>query len=76
MGEAVFTNSEITTWIIAICAALGLLGALAALWVGVKTDIATLQATVNSLDSQLALTVKQLTRVENLVVGLWNGRTP
>jgi hypothetical protein len=55
--------------IIAIVAVLGLLGALITVWVGVKTDVAVLQATVNSLDRQLVLVLRSQLRLERTLLG-------
>lgn len=67
MGENVGNASEVIAWTVAVVAVLGLLGALASIWVGVKTDIAALQVTVTSLDRQLTVMARSQIRIENLL---------
>ena len=65
-----------SSWIVATCAVLTILGLAVIQWVSVKADIRVLQATVASLDKQLALMIRSQLRLEALVVGVLGSNHP
>jgi hypothetical protein len=62
--------------IVAVCAVATVLGLCVVQWVSVKADIRVLQATVASLDKQLALMIRSQLRLEALVVGVLGSDHP
>ena len=60
-------------WIVAVCAVIGLLGGLIVIWVGVRSDIAVLQATVSSLDREMARMARELAQVRTLLITIVGG---
>ena len=60
---------DIAAWVTAICAVCTLLGVGVIQWSNIKSDVKLLQATVTSLDKQLAMMIRSQLRLEALVVG-------